>query len=396
MWDDSYDYNPDNRFIYSGTFEYNKSTYYMWKCVGDNTLAILTEERDYSNNNLSYYRGNFSLTPKIVAFLRNDVKYTTGENPNLTYIVNAEQDSICVDQFYDAYAWVLDSNSEGVSLYDYHNGSSENLDTSVVIYTNSEHINIDNILGTQKHASIVLPYKVIDASDPIKQSLFRVHEDGTVYMSKGIVEKGGSIVSSFEGEELEGSVTMNGGSLVYDVSGNGYGGTAIIGYRSARDCALISLYPGQDDPGLYVSRQFDGPGLQIDDCSIEISNEGYINLWDNTYILSRGNAVYKGFKTPITRIESSGNHYISDSSEYHTIVTMASGIALTTSESPAKGTEYDIYVWFYDVNLNLNGQAAVKLVNGTPTEYGINTVITLSKNTYYHIVYDGICWFIHQ
>ena len=120
-------------------------------------------------------------------------------------------------------------------------------------------------------------------------------------------------------------------------------------------------------------------------------------MWDNTYILSRGNAVYKGFKTPITRIESSGNHDISDSSEYHTIVTMTSGITSKTSKSPAKGTEYDIYVWWYDVKLNLNGQGAVKLVNGTSTEYGINdTVITLSKNTYYHIVYDGICWFIHQ
>lgn len=186
LWDyGTYDYNPGNGFVYSGTFD----TYYMWKCVGDNTLAILTEERDYSNNNLSYHRDDFSLTPKIVAFLKNDVEYTTGENANLTYIVNAEQDVIYIDQFYDAYAWVLDSNSEGVSLYDYHNSSEESLNTKLVIYTESENVNIGDILGTQRYESIGLPYKVIDVSvnGDITQSSFRVYEDGSIYANQGYI-----------------------------------------------------------------------------------------------------------------------------------------------------------------------------------------------------------------
>ena len=404
LWDyGTYDYNPANGFVYSGTFEYNESTYYMWKYVGDNTLAILTEERDYSNNNLSYYRDDFSLTPKIVAFLRNDVEYTTGENANLTYIVNAKQDVIYIDQFYDAYAWVLDSNSEGVSLYDYHNSSEENLNTKLVIYTESENVNIGDILGTQRYESIDLPYKVIDvsANGDIKQSALRIYEDGTVYMSKGIVEKGGYIESKIENldDETTGSVKMSGGALEYNISGNMWGGTAVIGYRTSADRGLISLYPNNDDPGLYIQRDDGGgsmnPAVVIDSGYVGIRDESCIKLYGNSYIESHGNAVYKGFKTPITRIESSGEYNID--SDYHTIVTATSGITLKTAESPAKGTEYDIYVWYYDVKLNLNGQGAVKLVNGTATEYGVNnTIITLSKNTYYHIVYDGICWFIHQ
>ena len=191
---------------------------------------------------------------------------------------------------------------------------------------------------------------------------------------------------------------MSGGALEYNISGNMWGGTAVIGYRTSADRGLISLYPNNDDPGLYIQRDGGGsmsPAVVIDSGYVGIRDESCIKLYGNSYIESPGNAVYKGFKTPIERIKSSGEYNID--SNYHTIVATVSGITLKTPESPAKGTEYDIYVWYYDVTLNLNGKSALKLVNGTATEYGVNnTIITLSKNTYYHIVYDGICWFIHQ
>ncbi len=102
LWNkNEYEYdNANNEFKYYSTFTYNGSTYYMWKHVGDNTLAILTEERDYTTNNLQYHNNDFSLTPKIVAFLRNDKEYNTNHNANLTYIVAATSDSIYVDHFY--------------------------------------------------------------------------------------------------------------------------------------------------------------------------------------------------------------------------------------------------------------------------------------------------------
>ena len=219
-------------------------------------------------------------------------------------------------------------------------------------------------------------------------------------MSKAIVDVGGYIESSFVNldEETIGSVKMSGGSLVYEVSGNMWGGTAVVGYRTSADKGLISIYPNNDDPGLYIARDGGrGFSVEIESGPVGIRDKSCIELYGNSYIESHGNAVYKGFKTPITRIESSGDHDISDSSEYHTILTAGSKIKLKTSNSPANGTEYDIYVWKYDIGLDMNGKGALKFVNGTATEYGVNnTIITLSKNTYYHIVYDGTCWLIHQ
>ena len=402
MWNkDTYVYEDDiNKFQYVSTFTYNESTYYMWKCIGYDRMVILTEERDYTTNNLQYHNNDFSLTPKIVAFLRDDQEYRV-DDTNFTYIVAASDDLIYiyVDQFYISYAWELDSKSENVSLDDYHNRLEEHLDRDLTIYTESENVNIDDILEYQKPSSEYVTCKVIDTSDDsIKHSLFRVYEDGTVYMSKGIINEEVSIVSSLIRDEFNGNVTMDGGSLVYNVSGNGYGGTAVIGYRTTNDKALISLYPKGEDPGLYISTGGDlsASAVKIESGTVTINDNSCIDLENGSYIKSLGNAVYKGFKTPIQRIESSGDHYIRNGDD-HTIVTAAKGITLKMYESfPVIGTEYDIYVWKFDAKLNLNGQHAVKLVNGTPTEYGSKDIIILSNNTYYHIVYDGICWFIHQ
>ena len=236
-----------------------------------------------------------------------------------------------------------------------------------------------------------------DLSD-LESASFRVHEDGTVYMSKAIVDVGGYIESSFVDldEETIGSVKMSGGSLVYEVAGNMWGGTAVVGYRTNADKGLISIYPNNEDPGLYIQRDGGrGFSVEIESGPVGIKDESCIKLYGNSYIESHGNAVYKGFKTPITRIESSGEYNIDI--DYHTILTAGSKIKLKTSNSPANGTEYDIYVWKYDIGLDMNGKGALKFVNGsTATEYGIGTVITLSKDTYYHIVYDGTCWLIHQ
>ena len=111
LWDSrTYNFsNESNAFKYNGTFEYNGDTYYMWRCSGDSQIAVLTEYNDFFNNNLhdyvnyfNNYYDAFSATPKIVAFLKNDVEYTTGHNADLTYIVNynGDTDKIYVDHFY--------------------------------------------------------------------------------------------------------------------------------------------------------------------------------------------------------------------------------------------------------------------------------------------------------
>lgn len=178
----------NDRCDYSGTFVYNGSTYYMWNLVNaDRPIAVLTTKRDYTTNNLKYHNGDFSLTPKIVAFLNNDAIYHNSlHDANFTYIVNydATLDSIYIDHYYDAYAWVLESNSAGVSLYDYHNGSSENLDTSVVIYTTSENVKTGETWGTKSSTYTVIDVS-LSQSDAIKQSKFRVYEDGSIIASKG-------------------------------------------------------------------------------------------------------------------------------------------------------------------------------------------------------------------
>ena len=192
-WDNTgnnhYDYNPDNKFIYKEEYIYEGHTYYIWTCVGNSEIAVLTEDKDYSSNNLKYHNNNFDLTPKISAILNNDVNYD-GRDPNFIYIVNyvsTPQKAIYIDNFYDAYAWVLDSNSKGVSLYDYQN-RSELLNTDVVIYTDSENVNINDILGIQTSKDDLSPYKVIDAStkNDIKNSSFRVYEDGKLIANSGV------------------------------------------------------------------------------------------------------------------------------------------------------------------------------------------------------------------
>ena len=111
LWDEGqYNYsNESNAFSYNGTFKYNGSTYYMWRCSSASQIAVLTEYNNYLDDNLYYYWGYFdnaydafSATPKIVAFLQDDVEYTTGHNANLTYIVNYDEnnDKIYIDHFY--------------------------------------------------------------------------------------------------------------------------------------------------------------------------------------------------------------------------------------------------------------------------------------------------------
>ena len=83
----------------------------------------------------------------------------------------------------------MDEDSANVSLYDYQNSLSENLNMSVVIYTDSENVNINDILGIQTSGEDddLSPYKVINAStkNDIKNSAFKVYEDGSLYATKG-------------------------------------------------------------------------------------------------------------------------------------------------------------------------------------------------------------------
>lgn len=213
LWDkDNYNYYDDiNKFQYYSTFTYNESTYYMWRHVKFTNLAVLTKERDYTTNNLRYYNANFSLTPKIVAFFMDDKEYNTKHNANFTYIVAASSDSIYIDDFYDAYAWVLDSNSAGVSLYDYSNSSNEQLDTSLVLYTDSENVKTGENWGTGSST-----YTVIDVSpsqsDAIKQSALRIYEDGSIIASKGRI--GGLNISD------NGSLSTDNGNFSLSSDGN--------------------------------------------------------------------------------------------------------------------------------------------------------------------------------
>ena len=230
-----------------------------------------------------------------------------------------------------------------------------------------------------------------DLSD-LKSASFRVYEDGTVYMSKSIIEDGGYIESSIYDMEYTGSVKMTGGKLEYNISGNDYGGKAVIGsselYRS-----LISLYPKGELPGLYISG---GYGAEINNSSFEFSNGSRLILWSDTYIEAKDNAVYKGFKTPIERINRDGKYMLSKYYD-HTVVVTTSGLQLETPDFPSKGTEFDIYVLDCDVSLYFyDNKSALELVNGVMTEYGGNTTINLNRKTYYHIIFDGECWLINH
>lgn len=229
-----------------------------------------------------------------------------------------------------------------------------------------------------------------DLSD-LKSASFRVYEDGTVYMSKGIVEDGGYIESSIYDMEYTGSVKMTGGKLEYNISGTDYGGKLVIGNG---DRSLISLYPTGELPGLYISGG--GYGAEIDNSSFGFSNGSRLILWSDTYIEAKDNAVYKGFKTPIERIDRDGK-YMLNKYTGHTVVVTTSGLQLETPDFPSKGTEFDIYVLDCDVSLYLyDNKSALELVNGVMTEYGGNTTINLNRKTYYHIVFDGECWLINH
>lgn len=229
-----------------------------------------------------------------------------------------------------------------------------------------------------------------DLSD-LKSASFRVYEDGTVYMSKGIVEDGGYIESSIYDMEYTGSVKMTGGKLEYNISGSDFGGRAVIGNGNR---SLISLYPTGELPGLYISGG--GYGAEINNSSFGFSNGSRLILWSDTYIEAKDNAVYKGFKTPIERINRDGKYMLSKYTD-HTVVVTTSGLQLETPDFPSKGTEFDIYVLDCDVSLYLyDNKSALELVNGVMTEYGGNTTINLNRKTYYHIVFDGECWFINH
>lgn len=406
-WDASkYKYNDGGYgYKYYDTFVYNGSTYYMWKRLDNTQTAILTKKQDYLFNNLRYYHGDLSSTPKIVAILQNDMDYD-GEDPNFIYIIDQIDDIIYIDHFYDFYAWVLDSNSEGVSLDDYYNSLNEQLDTNTVIYTASEDVTTNDTLEILLSPTGTLSYKVMGVLSPspseaIEKSKFRVLEDGTVYMSKGIVEDGGYIKSSYSSPDgyHTGSVMMSGGALVYDVAGEEgmWGGRAVIGYKPGESVGVISVYPKYEDTGLYIGREHGGPGLRIDNCDLDISNKGCIDLWDNTYIRSMGNAVYKGFKTPIITISDATGEWHIGSIDCHTIIVANTGVTLIPADIEI-GSEYDIYT-FYDTKLNLNGQDFVIFANGdvvSSDSATINAPITLKKNHYFHMVYNGEYWLIRQ
>ena len=186
-------------------------------------FSILPTERDYTTNNLQYHNKDFSLTPKIVTFLADDKEYSHKDPNNLTYIVAATSDTIYVDDFYDAYAWVLDSNSEGVSLEDYYNSLNEHLDTNVVIYTKSENVTINDELGIQISATETSSYKVIDVSpslsEAIKQSSFRVYEDGIFEATKG---KFGCLEIGVEEWIATGTNTSKLEGTIYENDDSGY------------------------------------------------------------------------------------------------------------------------------------------------------------------------------
>ena len=152
---------------------------------------------------------------KIVAILQNEMDYD-GEDPNFTYIIDQIDDIIYIDHFYDFHAWVLGSNSEGVSLADYYNSLNslnEQLDTNTVIYTASEDVMTNDTL----EITGTLSYKVMDVlslslSDAIKQSSFKVYEDGSIEATKGkfgCLEIGVKEWSNTQASMLKGTIYEN-------------------------------------------------------------------------------------------------------------------------------------------------------------------------------------------
>lgn len=309
------------------------------------------------------------------------------DETKLSNFVKTHQDTVSGGSSYDD-KWLKDALNGGTTI-------DGGLVLSNAILTKDSNDNITaGMIGSNSTENDIRFFAGTSSTDlsDLKSASFRVYEDGTVYMSKSIIEDGGYIESSIYDMEYTGSVKMTGGKLEYNISGNDYGGKAVIGsselYRS-----LISLYPEGELPGLYISG---GYGAEINNSSFGFSNGSHLILWSDTYIEAKDNAVYKGFKTPIERIDRDGKYMLSKYYD-HTVVVTTSGLQLETPDFPSKGTEFDIYVLDCDVSLYFyDNKSALELVNGVMTEYGGNTTINLNRKTYYHIIFDGECWLINH
>lgn len=219
--------------------------------------------------------------------------------------------------------------------------------------------------------------------------------DSTGKLTTSNIVATGSFESSVEEEEYHGNVKITGGAMVYNVSGNGYGGTAIIGYRSSSDRACISVYATQEDPALYVEHTGGSEALRVGKGHIGIAANAGIELYDSSSYIESIAGLYLGFKTPKHRIYSSTTiHTDSYSNSEHTIITWGSNITLTFDATPVKGKEYDIVTYYYAVSIVCSTKYAILFDHGSKTEYSTGQTISLAANNHYKMFYDGTCWII--
>lgn len=230
----------------------------------------------------------------------------------------------------------------------------------------------------------------------------RIDKDGKLTTTD--IKASGSLESNKYEEEFEGHLKMDGGSITYDITGNDYGGTAVLGYRDAHDAALLTLLPTQDDPGLKI----EGPENTTTHSlavfrrgEITFQNGSYLRLEDNSYIELTGSTAIKGFKTPVERVTDTSTSIGGSTfaNNYHTLIVYdTANVTLHVDSDPVTGCEFDIFCVYKDATLDLNGQAAFYINNGTLTEYNATAArsITLLQKHHYRLFYDGICWFITE
>ena len=241
-------------------------------------------------------------------------------------------------------------------------------------------------------------YPIMVGSENASTAVTKIAKDGTLTTTKLVAS--GSFESSIIAEEYHGNVQITGGAMTYNVSGNGYGGTAVIGYRSSSDRALISAYATQEDPALYVEHSNGEEAIRIGKGHLGLPANTGIQLYEASSYIESLLGFYKGFKVPIHRVYSStnigGGEY---ENTYHTIIAWGSAITLSLSSNPVNGREFDIIPVYYDITLNCNGKYCMYCDgSGSLTEYTATTArnITLSKNRHYKLWYDGTCWQLYK
>lgn len=289
-------------------------------------------------------------------------------------------------------------------------------------------VNGSDIGKDAKHGKLVFAAGMKGIAQPtdIAKAKFKVYEDGSVELidvtgvnvnlSGTITAIGGTIgpfrideYSSLTAElkdsenEHFSTLKLSAGAMVYEAKGNGWGGQAIIGYRSENDHAMVTLTSTSEDPALCVSGSGDSYAMLVQSGALTLVNGGYLQLNtanSNIYGI-RGH--YEGFRTPIEVIDgSSSDDFYLKSSDYdlkhHTVILINDKRKLVLPSTPVEGDEFDVIAIDdlntnpFTVSLNLNGNIAYEVKDGKAEKYSYT--FTVRSNYHYKIWWTGDFWMI--